>query len=388
MRVGFLIDRWDPQKGGLEVALAALVTHLAERGDAPMVFGLSTAVDAPGEFVAVRVSTSRRGAMERELAAGFLRSAERTACDVTVALRHAPRADVYWPHGGLHAATLRAGELARSPLVRPLARLLHAWSPRHRTFRALEHEALTGGAARIWCVSRLVRDEIVAAYPGSAARVEVHANGVDRARFSPELRSLHRAALLSEMDVPPDAPVLLFAGTNWRLKGWPDAVAALSALKHLPWTCVLAGRRPEEAAHHARQHGLPGRVVVSPTNDMQRLLGAADVFVQPTHRDPCSLATLESLAAGVPVVTTSADGAAEALASSGAGSVIASGDVPALQRALGEWLAIASDQPRSESARAAARAATAGRDRTAWLDGLCASLEDVAGSATSTSRLR
>ncbi len=374
MRVGFLIDRWDPQKGGLEAALAALVIRLAERGDTPLVFALSAAPGAPGEFVALEVSTSRRGTMEAELAAKFPHSARLADCDVTVAVRHAPRADVYWPHGGLHAATLRAGESAKSGLAGPVARFLHAVSPRHRAFRAVEREALGGGARRIWCVSKLVRDEIVAAHPDAAPRIEVHANGVDRQRFRPELRAEHRDALRAEVGVPAGVPILLFAGTNWRLKGWPDAVSALTDLPD-PWTCMLAGGRSQEAADYARSRGIADRVVVARTSDMERLLGAADVFVQPTYRDPCSLTTLEALAAGVPVITTTADGAAAAVTAPVAGAIVPTGDVPALRRALAERLAIAGDPERAGSARAAARESTVGRQKDQWLDGLCASLE-------------
>lgn len=46
---------------------------------------------------------------------------------------------------------------------------------------------------------------------------------------------------------------------------------------------------------------------------MAACYAAADIAVQPSFYDACSLATLESLASGLPVVTTRANGASELL---------------------------------------------------------------------------
>jgi hypothetical protein len=48
-------------------------------------------------------------------------------------------------------------------------------------------------------------------------------------------------------------------------------------------------------------------------DDMAPFYAAADLAVQPTFYDACSLATLESLASGLPVVTTRANGGSELL---------------------------------------------------------------------------
>ena len=50
---------------------------------------------------------------------------------------------------------------------------------------------------------------------------------------------------------------------------------------------------------------------LGPVKDMRALYAAADVFVAPTLYDPFSNACLEALAAGLPVLTTRANGFAE-----------------------------------------------------------------------------
>jgi UDP-glucose:(heptosyl)LPS alpha-1,3-glucosyltransferase len=47
------------------------------------------------------------------------------------------------------------------------------------------------------------------------------------------------------------------------------------------------------------------------TEDVYSFYQAADFFVLPTRHDPCSLVVLESLAMGVPVISTRQNGACE-----------------------------------------------------------------------------
>jgi UDP-glucose:(heptosyl)LPS alpha-1,3-glucosyltransferase len=61
------------------------------------------------------------------------------------------------------------------------------------------------------------------------------------------------------------------------------------------------------------------------------------VFVLPTVYDPFSNACLEALAAGLPVLTTHANGFAEIITEGVHGSIFAPGDVAALGSALHSW---------------------------------------------------
>jgi UDP-glucose:(heptosyl)LPS alpha-1,3-glucosyltransferase len=68
---------------------------------------------------------------------------------------------------------------------------------------------------------------------------------------------------------------------------------------------------------------------------MAACYAAADIAVQPSFYDACSLATLESLASGLPVVTTRANGASELLAPDEAAIVLDdAADLPALTATL------------------------------------------------------
>ena len=371
-----LIDRFDPRRGGAEHALALLAERLRGGGHEVLAFALSASPGAPAELRRLRPPPLPRGPRDRWLARASADAAREAGCDVTVGVRHLDEVDVYWPHGGSHAATLVAGERARGRVAGAVAHALHRLSPKHRVLLDLEEALLArGGAGRIWCVSSVVRDEIASAWPDCAARTEVHANGVDLDTFHPGLRDEHRDAVRAHLGIPDGQPVLLFLGGNWQLKGWAVLLEALAGLSNLRWTCVAAGVRHERAQLAAGRTGLGARVRVLPHQDPRPLYGAADLLVQPTWRDPCSLATLEALACGVPVVTTPANGASDALAGrTDAGAVVAPGDAAALAQALGAWIDALSDPVVRMRSRREAREAVRGRVTGPWLDGLVQSL--------------
>ena len=85
---------------------------------------------------------------------------------------------------------------------------------------------------------------------------------------------------------------------------------------------------------------------------MSAVYDAADLFLFPTLFDPFPLATLEALSAGLPVITTAANGVSEIMTPGVHGEVIAeSSDLQALSSALQKWFGILKDPARSDQAR-------------------------------------
>jgi UDP-glucose:(heptosyl)LPS alpha-1,3-glucosyltransferase len=370
MRIGVVIDRWDPGKGGAERALDDLVRAAITAKHDVTVYAMSAADGAPGQLHRVTVPPSPRGLRDAAFAKRAVAAARRDGCDVVLGVRHVTGVDVYWPHGGVHAETLAAVERSKGRVGGAVSRALHGISPKQRALLALERRFFGDPrGARIWCVSELVRREIVTRWPECAPLVEVHANGVDTDTFNPRLRDGHRELMRRELNVANDVPLLLFLGGSWRLKGWPVLLAALSSIAGEKWICVAAGAKHEAAARAVARAGLSKRVRVLPQTGARSLYAAADLFVQPTWRDPCSLATLEALACGIPVVTTDANGAADAFADlPAAGDVVPSGDAAALTRAITRRLTVLRI-PSADARRAAER-----RAKSAWIDGLLRSL--------------
>ncbi len=133
---------------------------------------------------------------------------------------------------------------------------------------------------------------------------------------------------------------MLFVAHNFALKGLPtllQAVGHLRKQRSQSVRLVAVGGKPERKYfRQAEQYGAAGGVeYLGAVADTAPLYAAADVFTLPTWYDSCSLVVLEALAAGLPVITTSHNGASEIMTDGQNGFVIQNpGDWEQLARHL------------------------------------------------------
>jgi len=234
MRIGFVIDHYQPGKGGLEVWLAGISAFLTGTGD-EVVIVTHESLPPRGRSRASRDRDFAERAREHTRAAGF---------DVVVGLRHCLSCDLYAPHGGSVAAGFEAHRRAKLLSSLPSAKV--------RNFIALERELLTGAAPprAILAVSEMVRRDLAERFPGIAERITVVPNGVDLDRFSPDGREAARERLGVE-----GKRVLLFLAGNPKLKGLKSVKEVFSRLKATDDRTVLLtaggdpGRLPTGARH-------------------------------------------------------------------------------------------------------------------------------------------
>jgi len=179
--------------------------------------------------------------------------------------------------------------------------------------------------------SRMVRDEIVARYDFPAERIEIVPNGYDAPAVAADARERRRERRREELGIGAGEFVALFAGSGWDRKGLRFAVEAVRGIAGV--TLLVAGKGDARglAASNVRFLG--------PRRDLAEDFAAADVFVLPTIYDPFSNACLEALAAGLPVITTTANGFAEIVTDGVHGSTVEPGDVVGIRRALEFWRA-------------------------------------------------
>ena len=86
--------------------------------------------------------------------------------------------------------------------------------------------------------------------------------------------------------------------------------------------------------------GLAGRVhFLGQRRDIPDLLAALDIFVLPSHSEGVSLALLEAMAAGLPVIATAVGGLPEVVTDGENGLLIPPKDPEALAAALARLLA-------------------------------------------------
>jgi glycosyltransferase involved in cell wall biosynthesis len=149
-------------------------------------------------------------------------------------------------------------------------------------------------------------------------------------------RVKRRAEARAALGIAADGnPLLVAVGNLYPVK---DHATLLRAAALLPDVRVaIAGRGQEESRLRdlAGELGLGDRLhLLGLRDDVERVLAAADVLVQPSHSEGLPLAVLEAMGAGLPVVATRVGGVPEAVLDSETGRLVAPGDPEALAAAL------------------------------------------------------
>jgi UDP-glucose:(heptosyl)LPS alpha-1,3-glucosyltransferase len=255
--------------------------------------------------------------------------------DVLFSLERVWACDVYRAGDGVHAAWLER----RRQFDPPWKGWLRFLERKHREIIELETALFTGGARRVIANSQMVKDEIIRHFGTPAEHVHLIRNGVPAMALDAGLRDQSR----KELGIPAGELVAFFAGSGWARKGLRHAIEGVSVLK-MPVTLLVAGK--------GETRGLPASKRVKflgplPESRMREMFAAADIFVLPTVYDPFSNACLEALAAGLPVITTSANGFSEIMQPGVDGEVIPPGDSKAVSRAIAAW----ADPRKREAAR-------------------------------------
>ncbi|MEN8185010.1 MAG: glycosyltransferase family 4 protein, partial [Myxococcota bacterium] len=208
----------------------------------------------------------------------------------------------------------------------------------------------------VQCNSELVREQIRARFAVPSERLVVIENAVDAERFHPRRRQSEGSRLRADLGAG-RGPIWLLVGSGMRRKGLDTALAAFAAGASGEAELWVAGRDdPGPWRLEAERLGLSERVrFLGPRNDLESVYAASDALLLPTRYDAFANVCLEAAAAGLPVVTSGANGAAAAL---GAGALVVEDpeDVAGFAAALGTLCDPVERQRRGEAGRRVAEA--------------------------------
>jgi glycosyltransferase involved in cell wall biosynthesis len=205
-------------------------------------------------------------------------------------------------------------------------------------------------ASAVIAPSRELVDATVACgYP--SARVHYVPNGVDPVRFAPS--STAAAEVRHDLEIPRDDPIVLCARRPVPKNGvvyFGESLARLAAAG-VRCTVLFAGLTPEpevdelqyttrfREAVRALPESITTRLLGNVANDaMPRLHAASDVAVLPSLLEATSIAGLETMSSGVPLVGTTVGGIPEIVESGVSGILVAPQDAAALASALEQVL--------------------------------------------------
>lgn len=332
LTIGF-VRRGFSSSGGAESYLKRLASGVVEKGHQVRLYA---SADWPPDEWSFGPITRVGGKSATAFADEMEKLEPRSDCDVLLSLERIRRCDVFRAGDGVHRAWLER----RAAVGGRFQRLSLAVNRKHSATLALEKSLFAdGGAGRVIANSKMVQDEIVRVYGFPVDRIDVVHNGVPVSAFRRGEES--RAQMRQALGLKNEEIAVLFAGSGWERKGLRFAIEAIER-SGKEMRLLVAGRGDK------RRFKSPRVQFLDVIEDMPALYGATDIFLLPTIYDPFSNACLEALAAGLPVVTTRANGFAEIMQTGVHGTVL---DDPRNIDAIYEALLFWADNARREEAR-------------------------------------
>ena len=323
MRIGLVIEEFDPLRGGVEQWTWQAAEQLTRRGHEVHVIARRFSDQAatipivahPLGQVGERVAFAE--AASQKLRTLSLDVVHDTGCGYDC--------DVFQPHGGSRVAAAAQNLLLIAPWMRAAKQAISRVLPRYRQFGELSARQYIDDGRAVLALSRRVADDLVRLHGVRPERIRLIYNGVDTDRFSPAHRRRFRRPVRAELGIDDDSLMLLLVAHNFRLKGVPMLLDAVARWPHATPVnlVVVGGKHIGRYVRAAHRRGLADRVrFVGAVDDTVPYYAAADVYVHPTFYDPCSLVVLEALAGGLPVVTSRQNGAGELMVDGREGALL------------------------------------------------------------------
>lgn len=256
-------------------------------------------------------------------------------CDYLYSLERVWECDAYRAGDGVHAAWLQR----RREYEPAWKGWFRAAQPKHREILELERAVFAKDSRRVIIAnSNLVAREIIAGFDVEKERVRVVHNGLPIDPAAPGKRKETRERL----EVGEGQCLVLFAGSGWERKGLRYAMAGVERVQNA--TLLVAGEGRRRRLPKKRQTRFLGAVT-----EMRELMEAADLFLLPTLYDPFSNASLEAMAAGLPVITTRGNGFAEIMRAARDGEVLSRPeDTKGIAEAIEKWRSLETEAARGE----------------------------------------
>lgn len=235
--------------------------------------------------------------------------------------------------------THRWATLCEGLIAARLAGIPYVVHGEHGTLETRRHNAFVQRAVwnrvqRVLSVSSRLAERMARDIGFPLERIQIIRNGVDLQRFRPEHRSEGRA----DFGFAPNQIVIGSVGRLVPVKDQATLLRALALLRTggFSFTGVIAGTGPlhGELQSLAAALNLNDVALLGNRNDVERVLGAFDIFVLSSESEGLSNTIQEAMATGVPVVATHVGGADELVVHARTGYLVPPRDPQALAEAI------------------------------------------------------
>ncbi len=157
-----------------------------------------------------------------------------------------------------------------------------------------------------------IKREIIEEYKVAKENIVVIPNGVDLEEFNPKNRKQFRDEVRKELNIKPDDIVLLFVAYEFKRKGLKYIIEAMPFIKNERIKLIVIGR--DEIAPYlslAEELKVAHQIIFLKPTPLKKYYATSDIFIFPTLYEAFSLATLEAIASGLPLLATKVSGTEE-----------------------------------------------------------------------------
>jgi glycosyltransferase involved in cell wall biosynthesis len=219
----------------------------------------------------------------------------------------------------------------------------------HRAMYRLAAHLVSGFVA----ISDRVGKAMVEVIGPIGGKITVICNGVDTRKYGP---AIDRTLVRSQLGLKANARLIIMVGTLKKVKGHCYMIEAMTSLvpryPDLHLLFVGDGELREELQAQVAQLDLERIHFLGNRHDVPDLLAASDIFVLPSLWEGLSMALLEAMASGLPIVASEVSGTVQAIIPNETGLLVPPGDVQRLTEAIEQLL---SNPARAQAMGAAAR---------------------------------
>lgn len=229
----------------------------------------------------------------------------------------------YRASNGVHAAYLAH----RSKQENFLKRLSFKINPLHRTILNFEKSLFESPHLKtLFTNSRLVKEEVLNYYNVDSKKIHVVHNGVEWHEMESYFSEWQttKSTCLRNLGLNASAYQFLFIGNDYKRKGLEQLLHALTLFKNADFQLSVIGKEKNINSFKrlAAKFNLEKKVFFfGMRSDIYNFYQMADCLVIPSIYDPFANVTIEGLAMGLFIVTSSSNGGSEILTSDN-GSII------------------------------------------------------------------
>jgi UDP-glucose:(heptosyl)LPS alpha-1,3-glucosyltransferase len=371
MNLAFLIYSYFPY-GGQQRDFLRVANACVARGHKVVVYTMKWQGEMPTdlEVKLVDVKAWSRHALYQRFTARVTAALQANPVDAVVGFNKMPGLDLYF-----------AADPCFAERAQKQRGFYYRFTPRYRHFMAYE-EAVFGAHAKtqVLLLSPLQRGQFEQHYPYSVQRFHDIPPGISRDRQMPENAAAIRASFRHQFRIAEHELAIVQIGSGFVVKGVDRSLRALASLpeslRHNIRYFVVGQDKSDRFRRLARRLGIAEQCeFLGGRDDVPRFLLGADLMLHPAYSESAGYTLLESVIAGLPVLTTATCGYAFHIERAGAGIVSAS---PFDQNRLNKQLLEMLTSPEREQWRANGIAYGRTQDLYSMPETVASLIEDLA----------